>query len=171
MRLSGIPKRISFVVFVLLISLPCFGQDYLQPNEEVILSFRTKNNKQMYLVKDKSNRYISYRFGTKDKIELKYPASGTNSWEKFKYSSYLRGGGITNEGMDLNYVYFTNGDFQYIIYQTYYAVGNKRKIGLKVINLKTNKTTDIEGNPKTATGTLVDFRDNQLLEIGDELFD
>lgn len=82
-----------------------------------------------------------------------------------------QGGGIANEGMDLNYVYFANGDFQYIIYDTYYAVGDKISIGLKVINLKTNKTTDIAGDPKTVTGTLVDFRDNQLLEPGDELFD
>jgi hypothetical protein len=48
-------------------------------------------------------------------------------------------GGATNEGMDLNYVYFINNGFQYVVYQMYYAVGSKTNIGIKVIDLKTNK--------------------------------
>ncbi len=72
--------------------------------------------------------------------------------------------------MDLNYVYFINKDFKYIVYDTYFAVGNKQNIGIKIINLKINKTANIKGDRKTRNGTLVDFRDNNLLEIGDELF-
>jgi hypothetical protein len=159
------------ITIVLIISSTCFGQTYLQSNEQLIFSFQTKNHKQVYLVKDTSNKYISYRFGTNDKIEFEYPATGKDSWSRFVYSYYLRGGGIANEGMDLNYVYFTNNGFQYVVYHTYYAVGNQSNVGVKVINLKTNKTIDIKGDSKTRKGALVDFRENQLLEIGDELFD
>jgi hypothetical protein len=53
--------------------------------------------------------YIVYRFGTKDKIKLEFPENKADSWSKFTYSYYLRGGGAENEGMDLNYLSFENG--------------------------------------------------------------
>jgi hypothetical protein len=154
-----------------LISSICLGQNYLRLNEQLILSFQTNTHKQVYLVRDKSNKYISYRFGTKDKIEFEYPPIEKDSWSKFTFSYFLRGGGTANEGMDLNYVYFTNNGFQYVIYHKYYAVGNRNSIGVNVIDLKTSKTVEIKGNAKTRKGTLVDFRDNGLLAIGDEIFD
>jgi len=51
-----------------------FWAQYLLPNEEVIYSFETKNGKKMSLVKDKTNKYIQYRFGTKTKVEMEFPA-------------------------------------------------------------------------------------------------
>ena len=159
------------VLILFFVGVSCHGQSYLKPNEKIILSFQTINNKLIYLVKDAANKYICYRFGTKDKVEFEYPLVEKDSWKKFKYSYYLRGGGTSNEGMDLNYVYFTNNGYQYVIYHTYFADGDKSNVGIKVIDLKTPKTTDIKGTDKTRKGTLIDFRDNNLLEIGDELFD
>jgi len=176
---SSLPTRVFkiksmkglFTITVVLISFVCFGQSYLRANEQVILSFQTNTHKQVYLIKDKSNRYISYRFGTKDKIELEYPGTEKDSWSNFTYSFYLRGGGKQNEGMDLNYVYFTKNGFRYVVYHSYYAIENSSSVGIKVIDLKTNKTVEIKGNVKTRKGTLADFRDNGLLKIGDELFE
>ena len=166
---------LSFRHFVLIIFISykatCFGQSFTLPNEELIFSFSTQNGKKITLSKDKAKNYIIYRLGTKDKIEFEFPDKSKSSWTKFKYSFYMRGGGTQNEGMDLNYVYFTNKDFTYVVYDTYISIGNKQSIGVKSINLKTKKTTNIKGKIKTRKGTLVDFRDNNLLEIGDELFD
>jgi len=83
----------------------------------------------------------------------------------------LRGGGRQNEGLDLNYIYFTDKNFKYIIYDTYFAAGKKRNIGIKILDLETNKTINLRGDIKTRKGTLIDFRDNKLLKIGEELFD
>lgn len=152
-------------------SLVLNAQAFVRPNEEVILSFQTTTGKQAYLVKEKSNGYIAYRFGTKSKIEMEFPAAKEGSWSRFTYSFYLRGGGKENEGMDLNYVYFTNNGYRYVIYQTYSAADGKREIGLKVTALKTSKTTDVKGATKTQKGTLIDLRDNDLIEKSDEIFD
>ena len=62
----------------------------------------------------------------------------------------------------------SNGDYKYIVYDNYIANGNEKRLGIKVTNLKTNKTTDINGRPETRKGSLVDFRDNKLLEISEE---
>ena len=148
-----------------------FSQQYLLPNEYLIYSFETKNGKKMMLAKDKRDNYIIYRFGTKSKIEFEYPEKNINSWQKLVYSSYMRGGGTQNEGMDLNYVNFISNGFQYIIYDTYQAVGNNTEIGLRIINLKTNKKTIIIGLSKTRKGTLTALRDNEFIGKSEELFD
>jgi len=166
----------NFKVFLSGISLfvlvnTSYGQKYILPNEELIYSFETQSGKTVLLAKDKGNEYIVYRFGTKDKIEFEYPEKTKDSWFKFKYSFYFRGGGKDNEGMDLNYVYFTNNDFQYVVYDTYFSVGEKLNVGIKIIDLKANKTINIKAKTHTQKGTLVDFRYNYLLEIGEDFFD
>ena len=110
----------------------------------------------MVLAKDKKDNYLIYRFGTADKIDLEFPKEkNKQSFKKFTFSTYLRGGGIQNEGMDLNGVHFMIADFEYSVFQNYYAVGNKIEIGVEIKNLKTNKITAIFGNPKTVIGTLI----------------
>jgi hypothetical protein len=64
-----------------------------------------------------------------------------------------------------------NNGFQYIIYDTYESVVNKSETGLKIVNLKTQKKTTIVGLKKTQKGTLIDFRDNELIGKSEELFD
>ncbi len=160
-----------FVFFWFLIPFISKAQKYKLENEETIFSFSTKNMKIVTLNRDKNNRYIIYRYGTTGEIEFEYPDTTKSSWTKFTYSYYLRGGGVQNEGMDLDYVYFTNKNYKYIIYNTYYAVGEVIEVGIKIIDLKTGKQTNIKGDIKTRKGRLNDFRDNNLLKIGEEIFD
>ena len=102
--------NIRHLTFFVLLNLTTtgFGQSFTLPNEEVIFSFNTQNGKKVTLNKDTANNYVIYRFGTKEKIEFEFPGKSKSSWTDFKYSFYLRGGGTQNEGMDLNYIYFTN---------------------------------------------------------------
>lgn len=163
--------RLAFFIFFLSLSITSIGQNYVRSNEEVIFRFITTEGRQAYLVKDTSNKYIVYRYGTNTNIELEYPEQNSESWKKFTYSYNLRGGGVQNEGMDLNYISFINHGVQYVLYYTYFAVGNKVGVGIKVIDQTKSKKTDIKGIPKTRKGSLTEFRDNGLLEIGEELFD
>lgn len=160
--------RKGLIATLLLVSTISYGQTYLLPTEELILSFETKNDKRAVLAKDKRNLYIVYRFGTNSKVEFEFPDKSKESWSRFKYSFYLRGGGTLNEGMDLNYVSFINDNFKYTIYDTYYSSDEESNVGITVTNLKTNKITDIKGISKSKKGTLVDFRDNNLIEIIDD---
>lgn len=81
-------------------------------NEEVIYSFTTSNKKQMFLVKYTNDAYIQYRFGRENNIEMRYPEMKTKeSWTKFQYISYWRGGGIENAGMEIDNLQFTNNSY------------------------------------------------------------
>ena len=147
------------------------AQSYLLPNEESIISFKTLNEKTVVLAKDTSNKYIVYRFGTIDTIEFKFPETSNDSWRKFTYSFYLRGGGVENEGLDLNYIYFINGKNKYVIYQNYSAVDNNTTCGVKIIDIKSNEIIELVGDPKSKVGNLTDLRNNESIQIGEELFD
>lgn len=128
---------------------------FVLPNEEVVLSFRTAKNKQVFLCRDQNNKYLVYRFGSKTKVELQFPQKlDESSFQKFEYSSYFRGGGVANLGMNLDYLSFKNDEYRYIIYKTYVSesVGNEDEVGIRVMNLKTNKKITISGDFNTFEG-------------------
>lgn len=163
-------KKQTALIILFLIPILTFGQNYILENEQVLLEFKTQNNKRVLIAKDKSDKYLIYRFGTKDKIEFEHPNDKSNSWKKFKFSSYLRGGGKTNEGIDLNYLYFQVDNYKYVIYEEYTAETEQTNYGIKVIDLKSRKETNIKADKKSIKGTLSIFRDNDKVEKGDELF-
>lgn len=144
-----------------------YGENLCTDNEEVLLSFKMANSsKTLSICISKTQPdYIVYRFGTKDKIELEFPENKLDSWSKFTYSYYLRGGGSGNEGMDLNYLSFENGGFKYEIYQEFTAKDNITNIGIKVIDQVTNKETDIKGLSDSIEGSLINLRDNKKIKI------
>ena len=140
------------------------AQNYILENEELIFSFNTKNGKKLVLAKDKENKYIVYRFGTKNKIELEYPEKNEESWSKFTYAHYLRGGGKENAGMELESIFFQIGNFDYTIYKNYHSEDNSFETGIRVKNLSDNKVVDIIGKYKTIKGSLYKLREEELIE-------
>ena len=135
-------------------------------NEKVLFSFKLANSPKtlsVCLSKTQSD-YIVYRFGSKDKIELEIPENKTDSWSKFTYSYYLRAGGAENEGMDLNYLSFENGGYEYQIYQEYTAKDNVINVGVKITDKATNKETDIKGSSNSIEGSLINLRENKKIK-------
>jgi hypothetical protein len=169
--MSAFPKNF-FIFFLLIISTNnIYAKTPLLKNEVVIFSFDTKNSKNVCLVKDTSDKYIVYRISKNDKIEMEFPEKTSDSWKKLTYSFYLRGGGNENEGVDLNYVYFENNGFKYIVYDITSSRDSTPSIGVRVIENKTGGITNNEGINNSKKGTLVDFRDNKLINKSDETFD
>ena len=48
---------------------------------------------------------------------------------------------------------------------------DKSNIGIKVLDTQTNQTTDIKGIYGTRKGTLTDFKSDDRIKKGDELYD
>jgi len=74
-----------------------FAQLYNQlckTNEQIIFAFQIKNLKWVSVCKEKNGGYFVYRFGTKGKVEMQYPAKlDATSWQQFTFQGYIRGGG------------------------------------------------------------------------------
>lgn len=155
-------------IFILTFLIPAtFWAQYLLPNEEVIYSFETKNGKKMSLVKDKKNQYIQYRFGTKNKVEMEFPAERTKeSWKKFHYNSYMRGGGKDNAGMEIDNLLFKNNGYEYVIFRAYHSEGNDYSAGIIIKDSK-GKESRISGNYKTVERCICNLQDTGMIERED----
>ncbi|MFZ3171339.1 MAG: hypothetical protein WA118_05100 [Carboxydocellales bacterium] len=134
-------------------------------DEDLLFSFKIADSPKILSVclSKKQSDYIVYRFGTKDKIELEFPENKSDSWNKFTYSYYLRGGGKENEGMELNYLSFENGGNEYQIYHEYTAEDGSTIVGIKITEKATNKVTDIKGLSNSIEGSLINLRDNNKI--------
>jgi hypothetical protein len=150
----------------------------VKPSEKLIYSFETVGKKMALIVVDTIHYKVIYRYGTKvnkeleishDTSSVKCGSTDSSIYNKtFSYNYYLRGGGVMNEGEDLNYFQFVNAGFLYVLYSEYSAAENHTDIGIRVTNLNTGKEADIKGIPKTQKGSLIDFRDNQLVMVVNE---
>ena len=143
-------------------------------NERTVFSFRLKNSGKYVSIlesTDKRKPYLVYRFGTADAVELEIPRNKEESWSRFSYWYYLRGGGPQNEGLDLNYLGFTNNGWEYIIYDEYTAVGDQYEAGVLVVRLQDCKVTELVGRADSSIGSLVQLRGNDALRKDDSIPD
>ncbi len=157
-----------FLYILLLFPSLIFSQVILESNEECVFSFKTKNGKTMMLAKEKNNKYLIYRYGTENKIELEFPIKDLKSWDKFTYNYYFRGGGKQNAGLDIDNLKFENNGYKYIIYAVYSAGDEENEesydFGILIYDKK-NKVTRIKGKTETEVGSLQSFRTNTLVKI------
>ena len=130
-------------------------------NEEIVFSFLlAKNKKVVSLCKDKQGKYLVYRFGTKDKIELEYPQKlDTTSWKAFELYGAKRFGGKTNAGFGDYNLSFTNNNVTYKIFQTWDDESNTSSIG--VIAVTDKKEVILKGDKKSKEGSLLRLDDDQ----------
>ena len=143
---------------------------YQLANENVLYQLKMKNGKQVTICMDKKEQYVVYRYGSKSKIELEYPAEkDASSFKKFEYSEYERGGGIQNAAMNLYYLAFTNKGIKYVVYDTYFSESNEANVGIMVLDESKNKDTKLKGVKKSAKGSLTKLRGK--VKEGDELYD
>jgi len=134
-----------------------YKEDLSVEGEKVVFGFQVADSKKIVsicMADDES--YIVYRFGTMDNIELEFPEDRENSFSYFTYSYYLRGGGIENVGLDLNSFNFSNGGYQYQVYDDYEAETGIKAVGIRVTDEKTGKETDITGDSNSVIGSRID---------------
>ncbi len=165
-------KSFLLIAF-LIISGNLFSQHLIEPNEDCIYSFKTKNGKTMMLAKDKNDQYIIYRFGTNAHIDFEFPQTkDSTSWSQFSYNYYFRGGGYQNAGLDIDNLIFENKGYQYIVFSSYSA-GEKKNdehfsIGIIITDKKSENKTIIKGRNNTEVGNLQGFRTNEMIKINQE---
>ena len=129
------------------------------------------------LAKDKDNKYIVYRFGTTKSVELEYPEKNKDSWNKFQYTYYMRGGGKANEGMELDDLHFVNKGYEYILFNNYSAGSatekESRTVGIAIVK-STDKNYDkaviVKGKPETVKGGWYNLREAGLIKNGEEKY-
>jgi hypothetical protein len=157
---SGTAMKKIITIFLFLI---CNGHMYAQydsllskENENTVFAFQLENKKWVSVSKEKSGKYLVYRFGNKDKIELQIPTVlDTSSWSRFKFSGYNRGGGRENAAMFFGYLSFGTKGIGYEVYQLWNSEDSVEHCGLYVI--AKGKLTDMKGNVESKKGNLINL--------------
>jgi hypothetical protein len=144
-----------------------YDKNLCMENENLLISFAENNGAKTVSVsisKDQSD-YIVFRIGTTDKIEFEFPIDKNDSWNQFMYSYYFRGGGIANEGVDLNNLSFRCGDNIYKLYQEYDSMSSSTNVGIEITDTVKNDIIDIKGLSDSIEGSLTPLRFNEKINI------
>ncbi len=144
-----------------------YNEYLLKENEEIIISFSiVGSDKAVALCKSKEEPdYIVYRFGTSKHVEFEYPDNPAESWDKFTYSYYLRGGSTENEGLDLNYVTFEYRGSSYAIFQEYASEADATDVGIRITDLTSFEETILKASEDSIIGDLRELRDSDKIQI------
>ena len=136
-----------------------YNEHLQKENEEIIISFSiADSDKVAALCVSKEPSYIAFRLGRSENVELEFPDDFTDSWNKFIYSYYLRGGGIENEGLDLNYLRFEYNGTEYQLFQEYSAESDATDVGIRTIDSSTNNETVLRASEDSIKGVLRELR-------------
>lgn len=136
-------------------------------DENNVLSFYLTNSNKIISVctGDKPQSYIVLRVGD-GKSFIEYPKNRENSWNYFKYSYYSRGGGSSNDTLDLNYLTYEDDQWKIKISEEYSddEDGEKTTLLLTTTNKATGKETQQAGDVESVKGSLVNIRDNENIK-------
>ena len=105
-------------------------------NEKIVFSFQLNNNRYACICKEKNEKYIVYRFGTPNNIELQHPAIlDSTSWQQFSFKGYSRGGGKQNAAMHYAFLNFYINNINYEVYEIWNSDDDKEKCGIFITKL------------------------------------
>ena len=157
-------KRIRSVLSALIFVLSSSGMAQAQSSEVNIYSFQTAEGDSIQLVMSNDTSRMALKIHPNGKPAEVVQEIRNQSFKKFSYSYYLRPGASDNSGLDLNSVTFEDGDIVYVLSSDSEG-GKSFEPGLVIKNKRTGAGVTIDGESKTIKGTLLDFRDNEILPI------
>lgn len=125
-----------------------------------ILSFTTQQGHTLGIYIDKGT--MACIKWVQQKQEVKICETIASKENKITYAYYLRPGGATNEGLDLNHLRFKLDSMAYDIFENYAAVDNSKEIGITITNLHQKKSTTYYAKTNTVRGSLIDLRHQDI---------
>lgn len=143
-----------------------YKESLQKENEEIIISFSIVGSDKVVAlcVSKEEPSYIVYRFGTSENVEFVFPEDLVDSWDKFTYSYYLRGGSRENEGLDLNYLTFEYKGTEYEIFQEYSSDNDSTDVGIRITDLTTYEETILKASKDSIRGDLIELKGNDRIK-------
>lgn len=130
-------------------------------DELTIFSFKLiRGGKYVSVCKGRLDEYLVYRFGVSLKnVELQYPQKlSGDSWRRFQFHGFSRGGGAENDAMGDYSLSFSNSGVQYTVFQVWRAVSNEYSIGV-MVDLGGRRML-MKGDPSNQVGSLIRLEGN-----------
>lgn len=124
-------------------------------HESTILGFKLINKeKYVSICEGEKDKYLVYRYGTPEEIELQYPEKlDYSSWSLFDFHGYSRGGGAENDAMGNYFISFKNHGVGYTVSQGWRLTEDDYSLNIS-IDIGEKRVT-LQGDRKTQVGSLV----------------
>jgi hypothetical protein len=156
-------NKLFIFIFILFFaaSFSVNAENLCVSTEKTVFSFATESKKIISICKSVNGSYLTYRFGTLNKIELQFPRKlDSTSWRQFEFSGMGRSGGKINAGFGDYSIMFKNGKSEYTVFQEWSDEDGTYNIGVTISNA-IGKTFAINGLKKTQEGSLVLLEDEK----------
>jgi hypothetical protein len=138
-----------------------------KPNEDIVFAFQLKDQQWVSVCKEKNGKYLVCRIVNKNKIELQVPAVlDSNSWKRFNFSGYNRGGGRKNGAMHFAYLSFGQNKIAYEVHELWNSQDSIEHCGLTI--MINNKATQKPGVLNTRKGNLLQLLYNDRIKKEEE---
>jgi len=128
--------------------------DFIRANEKLVMEFNTLSGKRLVISADRDGKYIVYRFGSQNHVELQFPNDLNHSYAVFKLSTETRGRKAPPSGFTYTQIHFSNGDFTYNIFNQFEENGNIAKSGLIIEDLKSGIKSLIRADMNSLKGSI-----------------
>ncbi|MCX6550870.1 MAG: hypothetical protein NTY02_07675 [Acidobacteria bacterium] len=126
--------------------------------EDLVFGFRTVTGLLASVCRARSDEYLVYRSQAPRGVVEQFPARLEGSWGQFELSSYFRGGGVQNAGLDLTGLRFNGPHGDVEVFQDWSAASNKWLVGLTLTDRGTGKPVTLDADPSTQLGALSRLR-------------
>lgn len=129
-----------------------------QAGEDVAFSFRTLSGLLVSVCRARSDEYLVYRSRTTGGQLEQFPPRLDRSWDQFALSSYARGGGLRNAGLDLTALSFSDTKQDVEVFQDWSAESDREIAGLKITDHASRREITLDADASTQIGRLGDLR-------------
>lgn len=162
-------KLIPLCLLFQFVPFEIMGQNNVS-NYDTICYFTTAQGETICLMNNIKTKLLLFNMKSPNN-ELVTSVQSTVKDTIFTYSFYLRGGAAKNEGLELNYVYFSYKNERYIIYEISHYDDQDVQFGIRIIDIKTNALIEKKATKGQIKGTLTGLRESNAIKHGEEIFD
>ena len=152
-----------FLLLLTPLSLPA------QEPDRILFGFESEEGDAWQIIAEGGRESIAIRWAKRDSLVLELVDLLQDTDTLLSYGYYLRGGGTSNAGLDLNSLHYQNAEYHLEFKDDWSADGDYQQIDLEMTEFSTGEVHYFLADPSTLEGSIMEFRYNELareVELG-----
>lgn len=153
-------------IFLLLLTSPKLAA---QETDRLLFGFESEEGDAWQIVAEGGREAIAIRWSRQDSLILELVDLLQDPDTLLSYGYYLRGGGTSNAGLDLNSLHYQNAEYHLEFKDDWSADDDHQQIDLEMTEFSTGAVHYFLADTSTLVGSIMEFRYNELareVELG-----
>lgn len=146
-----------FMLLLTPLSLPA------QEHDRLLFGFESEEGDAWQIVAEDGREAIVIRWVKRDSLVLELVDLLQDTDTLLSYGYYLRGGGTSNAGLDLNSLHYQNAEYHLEFKDDWSADDDHQQVDLEMTKLSTGAVHYFLADTSTLVGSILEFRYNELV--------